>query len=91
MNIEYLRYILEVADYGSFRGAAKALSIPETSLSYAVKKTEEKFGEPIFNKGRAGVSLTPFGKLALPYINQAISIIDQIPQEMSRREAKENP
>ncbi len=79
MNIEQLRFVYEAARTGSFSSAAETLYLTQPSVSIGIAKLEKELGNPIFRRGRKGISLTPFGREILPYIRNIIGMIDQMP------------
>ncbi len=91
MNIEHFRYIAEIARHGSFCSAAAELYISQPSLSAAVKKLEESLGEPLFIRQSTGVTLTPFGESILPYIQDVLYTIDQMPAQIYGKNARGKP
>lgn len=60
-DIRQLRYALAAADHGSFYRAARALDIEQSTLSRAILKLERSIGMPIFDRSRAGVTITLAG------------------------------
>lgn len=65
MNIELLRYFVEVARYGSVTAAAKALSMNQPTLSRQIRRLEAEFGAQLLERGANGVMLTSIGRKAL--------------------------
>lgn len=61
MNLQYVRYALEVARTGSISKAADNLSVAQPNLSRAVKELESQLGIAIFDRTRTGMSVTPEG------------------------------
>jgi LysR family carnitine catabolism transcriptional activator len=57
-----LEFFLAIADAGSFTHAARALSIAQPSLSYAIRGLEKDLGEVLFERHGRGVRLTPAGE-----------------------------
>lgn len=62
MNIEYLKYFVELARVQHYGKAAKALNISQPGLSHAIKSMEEEYGVPLFQKEGRNVSLSQYGK-----------------------------
>lgn len=61
LDLRYLRIALCVAEQGSFRRAALALDLPQSTVSRRVKLLEHRLGFPLFIRDRRGVSLTVAG------------------------------
>ena len=76
MTIQFLRYIVSVAEIGSITETAKQLHISQPSLSAALKEAEKEVGFEIFTRSHSGIALTKEGVEFLGYARQVI-------QEMS--------
>lgn len=60
-DIRQLRYAIAAADHGSFYRAARRLDVEQSTLSRAILKLERSIGMPIFERSRAGVTMTLAG------------------------------
>ena len=58
MNLQYLRYALEISRTGSISKAAENLSVAQPNLSRAVKELEGSLGISIFERTRTGMTVT---------------------------------
>ncbi len=65
MNLQYIRYALEIARTGSISKAAENLSVAQPNLSRAVKELETGLGIAIFERTRTGMAVTPDGERLL--------------------------
>ena len=65
MNLQYLRYALEISRTGSISKAAENLSVAQPNLSRAVKELESSLGISIFERTRTGMTVTPEGEKLL--------------------------
>ena len=74
MNIEHLRYVLEVDRVGSISQAAENLFMGQPNLSKAIKELENALSITIFRRTSKGAQLTPKGREFLRY---AKSILQQ--------------
>lgn len=72
MTIQFLKYIVAVAEIGSITEAAKQLHISQPSLSAALKEAEKEVGFRIFTRSRSGIALTKEGVEFLGYARQVI-------------------
>lgn len=72
MTIQFLKYIVSVAEIGSITEAAKKLHISQPSLSAAIKEAEKEVGFEIFARSRSGIALTKEGVEFLGYARQVI-------------------
>ena len=61
MNLQYVKYALEIARTGSIPKAAENLSVAQPNLSRAVKELESQLGISIFERTRTGMTVTPEG------------------------------
>ena len=91
MNIDQLRYVSEAARSGSITQAAENLYISQPSVSEAIAKLEKELGEPLFHRNKKGVSLTAFGSEILPYIQNILGMVDQMPVSIASRNVKNQP
>ena len=57
-----LRTFITVVNTGSFSSAANDLNCVQTNITSRIKKLENHLGGKVFERGRAGASLTPFGE-----------------------------
>ena len=56
-----------VAEKGSIRQAAEALSIAQPALSRSIRSIEENLQVKLMNRGPRGVELTEYGKTLISY------------------------
>ncbi|MBS7576644.1 MULTISPECIES: LysR family transcriptional regulator [unclassified Enterococcus] len=61
MNIQQMKYVMAIANNGSFREAAKKLFIAQPSLSHAIKELENEIGQKLFDRNKRGAVLTAEG------------------------------
>ncbi|WAW10941.1 LysR family transcriptional regulator [Oxalobacter vibrioformis] len=73
MNLTQLRYVMAVAETGSFTAAAERCYVTQPTLSNGIAQLEEEFEERLFTRTTRSVSLTPFGEHILPYIEQVMN------------------
>lgn len=62
MNMTSIRYIIEVAKWGTINKAARNLHISQPALSREIKKTEDEIGVMIFSRTTNGINVTPQGR-----------------------------
>ena len=65
MNLQYVKYALEISRTGSISKAAENLSVAQPNLSRAVKELESQLGISIFERTRTGMTVTPEGEKLL--------------------------
>lgn len=73
MNLKQFRYVLTLADEGSFSRAAETLNIKQPSLSQYIKKVEKEVGMELFDRSGGDVRLTDAGRA---YIDIGRKILD---------------
>ena len=61
MTLQQLRYIVAIAEAGTFSGAAKTLFITQPSLTKMVRELEREMGIQIFERTNKGVHLSRDG------------------------------
>ena len=72
MNINQLRYMIEVASSNSMREAATKLYVSQPALSASIRELEEETGVIIFERTNKGISLTAEGREFLDYAKKAV-------------------
>jgi DNA-binding transcriptional LysR family regulator len=77
-DIRQLRYAIAAADHGSFYRAARALDIDQSTLSRAVLKLERSIGMPIFERSRAGVTMTLAGSAFIQGVKPMVATADKL-------------
>lgn len=70
MTIQQCKYILKIAECGSFNEAAKQLFVAQSSLSVSVKSLEQELNIKIFERSGNGVYLTDEGTEFARYARQ---------------------
>ena len=74
-TLQHLRYAISAADHGSFRQAAEALLLRQSTLSRCIRQLEESIGMVVFERSSGGVRATPAGR---DFLRVARSILDQL-------------
>jgi DNA-binding transcriptional LysR family regulator len=65
VELKHLRYLIAVSEETTFIRAAERLHLAQPALSRQIHKFEKEIGAPVFERGRAGVTLTEAGKICL--------------------------
>ena len=81
MNLKQFKYVLTLANEGTFSKAAEKLNISQPSLSQYVKNIEKEIGATLFERTGSNVRLTDSGKV---YIDAGRKILD-IERQMSTK------
>ena len=78
MNLQQLRYVIRIAEQGSFNKASETLYISQPALTKAVHELENEIGIQIFRRGGHGVSLTADGTEFIAYARSVCMQVDAI-------------
>ena len=73
MNINQIKYVLEIAASSSMREAATKLYISQPALSASIRELEEELGILIFERTNKGITLTDEGREFITYAKKAAS------------------
>lgn len=65
MNLKQMKYVLTLANVGTFSGAAEVLEISQPSLSQYIKKIEQELGAELFERANGSVRVTDAGRVYL--------------------------
>ncbi|SHH38512.1 LysR family transcriptional regulator [Bradyrhizobium erythrophlei] len=75
IDLGQIQHAIAAADHGSFRRAADALSIKQSTLSRSIRLLEHRFGVVIFERSSRGVRLSQAGR---SFLRSARSIVHQL-------------
>ena len=91
MNINQLKYVLEVASSSSMREASTKLFVSQPALSASIHELEEELGILIFERTNKGISLTDAGREFLSYAKKAVGQYEVLEERyLSRDSGKEH-
>ena len=76
LEFRHLRYLVAVADAGTFTEAAERLFIAQPTLSQQIRRLEEMVGTPLLYRRRDGVQLTPAGRVLLEESRAVLSRLE---------------
>ncbi|MBO0991887.1 LysR family transcriptional regulator [Bacillus sp. SD088] len=76
MNLQQLKYVIEIVRSGSMNEAARKLYISQPSLSKAIKNLEGEIGKTIFTRTSTGITLSPDGAEFLGYARQVVEQVE---------------
>ncbi|MDH3643946.1 MAG: LysR family transcriptional regulator [Gammaproteobacteria bacterium] len=80
-DLRKLKHVVEVAESGSFTGAASALAITQSALTKSVADVEARLGVRLFERLPRGVALTDAGQL---FVNRSRGILADTADLMSQ-------
>lgn len=78
MNLQHLKYMVEVERVGSITKAASNLFMGQPNLSKAIKEVENEVGIPIFKRSAKGVFPTEKGAEFFEYAHAILAQMDKI-------------
>jgi DNA-binding transcriptional LysR family regulator len=76
VELRHLRYLVAVADAGTFTHAAERMFIAQPTLSQQIRRLEEMVGAPLLHRRRDGVQLTEAGSVLLEESRTVLSLLD---------------
>lgn len=69
MDTFHIRFIRRVAEHGNITATAREIGISQPALTKIISRMEDHVGARLFDRGRHGVTLTPFGEVFLRRMN----------------------
>lgn len=78
MNLQHLKYMVEVERVGSITRAAANMFMGQPNLSKAIKEVENEIGITVFSRSAKGVFPTDKGAQFLEYAKTILSQLDKI-------------
>lgn len=91
MNIQQLRYVVAIANSGTFREAASKLYVSQPSLSVAIKDLEAELGFQIFTRTTTGTVLTVQGMVFYEQALEVVKRFDSFEKHFIQPEEKDEP
>ena len=73
--LQHLRHAVVSAEYGSFRQAAEALLMRQSTLSRCIRQLEKAIGLTVFERSSGGICTTVAGR---SFLRTARSILEQM-------------
>jgi len=83
MELDQLRYFLQVAERGNFTRAAEDLRISQPALSRSIQKLEEELGQPLFERQTRNLALTDSGDLLRSRARQILTLVEDTKAEIT--------
>src|SRR4051794_30913770 len=75
MELHQLRYVVAVAEEGSFTAAAQRELVAQPAVSAAVRTLERELGVQLFRRGRSGAQPTEAGVAVLAHARAALAAV----------------
>jgi DNA-binding transcriptional LysR family regulator len=76
VELRHLRYLVAVADAGTFTHAAERMFITQPTLSQQIRRLEVMVGTPLLQRRREGVRLTKAGTVLLEESRAVLSLFE---------------
>ena len=76
VELRHLRYLVAVADAGTFTHAAEQLFVAQPTLSQQIRRLEDMVGTPLLQRRREGVQLTTAGSVLLEESRTVLSLVE---------------
>jgi DNA-binding transcriptional LysR family regulator len=83
MEIRTLKYILSLAEQGSFTAAAKTHFVTQPAVSIALKKLERELGHQLYRFEGRSIVFTPAGEILLDYARRIVDLEGELLRRMS--------
>lgn len=80
MNLQQLKYVVEISRTGSITQAAKNLYMGQPNLSKSIKELEGEIGITLFARTPKGVVATPGGEAFIGYARSIVAQMDSLSQ-----------
>ena len=84
MELRQLRYVVAIAEEGSFTGAARRCSVAQPALSQQIRRLEAELGVSLFDRTSRRVAITDAGSRIVHRARRAIAEIDDAAQEIAQ-------
>ncbi|MFY0475889.1 LysR family transcriptional regulator [Achromobacter marplatensis] len=76
-DLDQLRTLVAVLESGSLTAAAPKVFLSQSSVSEQMRKLEERAGQPLLVRGKAGVTATPAGERLLAHARAILALSDE--------------
>jgi DNA-binding transcriptional LysR family regulator len=81
-DIRTVDYFLTAVSTGSLRAAAQALGVTQPALTKAIRRLEDSFGAPLFDRQARGVTPTVYGVALLRHAKDMKAALDAAREEV---------
>ncbi|NYI45659.1 DNA-binding transcriptional LysR family regulator [Nocardioides aromaticivorans] len=83
MELQQMRYVVAVAELGSFTRAAERCFVVQSALSHQVARLEQELGARLFHRTSRQVRLSAAGEAFLPVARQCLEAADRAAAEVA--------
>ena len=88
MELQQLRYVVEVDATGSFTRAAERCHVTQSALSHQLAALERALGQRLFVRSSRGVRATEAGEAFIPYARMAVAASEKALEELAAVEGR---
>lgn len=82
MELQHLRYFVDIARLESISRAAEHNHVAQPSMSRVVAQLEKEFGVPLFDRVGRKIRLNDCGRILLKAAEQSLSLLDAVQEEI---------
>jgi DNA-binding transcriptional LysR family regulator len=90
LDLDALRAFATIAELGGFTAAGERLGRTQSAISVKIRRLEEALGRRLFARTSRSLSLTPDGRMLLPYAQRLLELNDETLQRFAGPEAAGN-
>jgi DNA-binding transcriptional LysR family regulator len=83
LEVRQMRYVLALADHGSFARAAAALGLSQPALSRSIQSVEREVGNHLFVRTASGVEPTDGGRVLIARIRQIVQLTEDLDRDVT--------
>ena len=83
LEVRQMRYVLALADHGSFARAAAALGLSQPALSRSIQSVEREVGSHLFVRTASGVEPTDSGRVLIARIRQIVQLTEDLDRDVT--------
>jgi DNA-binding transcriptional LysR family regulator len=83
VELQQMRYVVAVAETGSFTQAARRCLVVQSALSHQIARLERELGARLFDRTSRSVRLTPAGTAFLPSARQCLDFAERAAAEVA--------
>lgn len=83
IELRILRHLVALAEYGSYKKAAKAVHLSQPALTKSVQHAERHYRVPLFDRKSRPVTPTPQGQVVIQRARAILSATDAIPGDLA--------
>ena len=78
LELDLLKTLVAISDYGNFSAAAEAVHRTPSAVSMQVKRIEDLIGRPVFQRNARSVSVTAEGEVLLEHGRRVLALNSEI-------------